>query len=123
MINNYRLWSQGNFVRIMGLLPDTQNCRLRMRWECRETFSRDARAVTHVGIAHLQWRGKRSRHSRRMRTGNFAYLAWVLQDALLDKNGPEADSLHLLVTQMNRLVEIAIANNSKSHNAVHEKCI
>ena len=29
----------------------------------------------HVGIAYLRWRGKRSRHSRRMRTCNFAYLA------------------------------------------------
>ena len=29
----------------------------------------------HVGIAHPRWRGKRSRHSRRMRTRNFAYLA------------------------------------------------
>ena len=29
----------------------------------------------HVGIAYLRWRGKRSRHSRRMRTRNFAYLA------------------------------------------------
>ena len=28
---------------------------------------RDARAVMHVGIANLRWRGKRSRHSRRMR--------------------------------------------------------
>ena len=36
---------------------------------------RDARAVMHVGIAYLRWRGKRSRHSRRMRTRNFAYLA------------------------------------------------
>ena len=36
---------------------------------------RDARAVMHVGIAHLRWRGKRSRHSRRMRTRNFTYLA------------------------------------------------
>ena len=35
----------------------------------------------HVGIAYLRWRGKRSRHSRRMRTRNFAYLArgpWVM---------------------------------------------
>ena len=34
----------------------------------------------HVGIAYLRWRGKRSRHSRRMRIRNFAYLArgpWV----------------------------------------------
>ena len=29
----------------------------------------------HVGIAYLRWRGKRSRHSRRMRTRNFTYLA------------------------------------------------
>ena len=29
----------------------------------------------HVGIAYLRWRGKHSRHSRRMRTRNFAYLA------------------------------------------------
>ena len=35
---------------------------------------RDARAVMHVGIACLRWRGKRSRHSRRMRTSNFTYL-------------------------------------------------
>ena len=66
-----------------------------MRRECRERFLpppisketdnqrsrhaprhvRDARAVMHVGIAHLRWRGKRSRHSRRMRTRNFTYLA------------------------------------------------
>ena len=79
----------------MDLLPDTLNCRLRMRQECRERFSpppiskqtaskrprhasrhvRDARAVMHVGIAYLRWRGKRSRHSRRMRTRNVAYLA------------------------------------------------
>ena len=72
-----------------------------MRRECRERFPpppisketaswrsrhasrhvRDARAVMHVGIAHPRWRGKRSRHSRRMRTHNFAYLArgpWTL---------------------------------------------
>ena len=29
----------------------------------------------HVGIAYLRWRGKHSRHSQRMRTRNFAYLA------------------------------------------------
>ena len=66
-----------------------------MRRECRERFSpppisketaswrsrhasrhvRDARAVMHVGIAYLRWRGKRSRHSRRMRTRSFTYLA------------------------------------------------
>ena len=28
----------------------------------------------HAGIAYLRWRGKRSRHSRRMRTRNFVYL-------------------------------------------------
>ena len=29
----------------------------------------------HVGIAYPRWRGKRSRHSWRMRTRNFTYLA------------------------------------------------
>ena len=29
----------------------------------------------HVGISYLRWRGKGSRHSRRMRTRDFAYLA------------------------------------------------
>ena len=32
---------------------------------------RDARAVMHVGIANPQLRGKRSRHSRRMRNPQF----------------------------------------------------
>ena len=42
---------------------------------------RDARAVMHVRIAYPRWRGKRSRHYRRMRTRNFTYLArgpWVV---------------------------------------------
>ena len=29
----------------------------------------------HVGIAYMRWRGKRSRHSRRMRNRNVTYLA------------------------------------------------
>ena len=33
--------------------------------------SRHARAVMHVGIANLRWRGKRSRHSRPMRNPQF----------------------------------------------------
>ena len=41
---------------------------LRMRRECRE---RPARVVKHVGIANARWRGKRSRHSRRMRNPQF----------------------------------------------------
>ena len=32
---------------------------------------RHARAVMHVGIANPRWRGKRSRHSRRMRNPQF----------------------------------------------------
>ena len=43
-----------------------------MRREYRERFSRpdfmrDARAEMHAGIAKPRWRGKRSRHSQRMR--------------------------------------------------------
>ena len=74
-----------------GLLTDTLSCGLRMRREWRERFSppraskqtasyrsrhasrhgRHARAVMHVGIANPQWRGKRSRHSRRMCSPQF----------------------------------------------------
>ena len=36
---------------------------------------RHARVVMHVGIAYPGRRGKRSRHSRRMRIRNFSYLA------------------------------------------------
>ena len=33
------------------------------------------RAVMHVGIANLRWKGKRSRHPQRMRNPQFTYLA------------------------------------------------
>ena len=40
--------------------------------------------VMHVGIACMRWRRKRSRHSRRMRTRNFAYLAHCLTTPFAD---------------------------------------
>ena len=72
---------------IIGLLPDTQNCVLRMRRECRERFSpppwfsdpdiHHGTCVMYVpgwmpgsltnGFLWSRWRGKRFRHSRRMR--------------------------------------------------------
>ena len=63
----------------MGLLPDTQNCGLRMRQVCQERFPRYqlqrkplvSDPVMHVGIAYLRWRGKRSRHSLCMRNTQF----------------------------------------------------
>ena len=75
----------------MVLLPDTLNCGLRMRRECRERFPRSPQVsdpdmhhgtcVTHVpwcmpelltsGFLWSSWRGKRSRHSRRMRNPQF----------------------------------------------------
>ena len=70
----------------MDLLQDTQNCGSRMHRKCRERFPHHrlrreplvsdlgihhARAVMHVGIANPRWRGKRSRHSRRMRSQQF----------------------------------------------------
>ena len=74
----------------MGLLPDTQNRRLRMRRECRERFPRHwlqrkplvsdpgmhhGTCVTHVpwcmsGSLNCGGGGKRSRHSRRMRNSH-----------------------------------------------------
>ena len=75
----------------IDLLPDTQNCGLRMRRECRERFPRHrlqrkllasdpdmhhGTCVTHVpwcmsGSLTLGGGGKRSRHSRRMRNPLF----------------------------------------------------
>ena len=75
----------------MGLLPDTSNCGLRMRRECRERFPRHQRQrkplVSDPGmhhgtcVSHVPWcmsrsltrggRGKCSRHSRRMRNPQF----------------------------------------------------
>ena len=74
----------------MGLLPDKQNGTLRTHRECQGRFPRHriqrkavvnhpgmhhgtchARAVMHVGIANPWRRGKRSRHSRRMRNPQF----------------------------------------------------
>ena len=75
----------------MGLLPDTQNCRLRMRQECWEHFPHHrlqkkplvsdpgmhyGRCITHVlwcmsGSLTSRCRGKRSQHSWRMRNPQF----------------------------------------------------
>ena len=71
----------------MGLLPDTQNCVLCMRWECRERFPRHRRLAIPTCITARawrtcrdacrdwkkwsRWRGKHSRQSRRMRNLHF----------------------------------------------------
>ena len=73
-------------ILVMGLLPDTSNLGLHMRRECRERFPRHRLKrkplVSDPGIHHgtcvthvpwcmsgslTRWRGKRSRHARRMR--------------------------------------------------------
>ena len=93
--HNIPYYLAGPYGPAHGLLTRYVKLQLRMHRECRERFPpppisketdswrsrhasrhvRDARAVMHVGIAHLRWRGKRSRHSRRMCTRNFTYLA------------------------------------------------
>ena len=80
-------WSIEYKMITMGLLPDTQNCGLRMRRECRERFPRHRLQRKPIGsdpgmhhgtcVTHMPWcmsgslnprrRGKLSRHSRRMR--------------------------------------------------------
>ena len=90
------LWPQHNIAEkpctySMGILPDTQNCGLRMRRECRERFSpppfvsdpdmRHGTCVEHApwcmpgsltsGFFWNRRRGKRSRHSRRMHNPQF----------------------------------------------------
>ena len=87
----WRIVSVLAFTRLsMGLLPNTKNCGLRIRLECRERFPRprvsdpDMRhgtCVMHVpwcmpgslthGFLWSRWWGKRSRHSQRMRNLQF----------------------------------------------------
>ena len=76
----------------MGLLPDTENCGLRMRRECRERFSHRFSRVSDPDMHHgtcvtlvswcmpgsllsgflwSRWRGKCSRHCRRRRNPQF----------------------------------------------------
>ena len=75
----------------MGLLPDTLNCGLRIRRECQESYPRPRRLEIPTCITARAsrtcrdampgsltcvflwswWRGKRSRHSRRMRNPQF----------------------------------------------------
>ena len=64
--------------------------RLQMEPLVSDPCVRDARAMMHVRIVYPQWQGKRSRHSRCMRTRNFTYLArgpwtpkWFIQSNII----------------------------------------
>ena len=73
----------------------------------------------HVGIAYLRWRGKRSRHSRRMRTRNFAYLArgpWLLMLRLLASSGAHFTKGFPYAVEL--LIHLC-PNFSFSHGKVH----
>ena len=105
----------------MGLLPDTQNCRMRLRRECWEHFPppptlketaslrsrhasrhvRHARAVMHVGIAHKRWRGKRSRC---IRTRNFTYLARDRLSTVLKRSGITFTVYELIIEILRKLL-------------------
>ena len=58
----------------------------------------------HVGIAYSRWCGKRSRHSRRMRTRNFTYMArdpwmsnYIAQETMDVLTHPCPNSFFMLV--------------------------
>ena len=86
-ISSYAPWSIAiAIIIVMDFLPDMSNFGMRIRRECRERFlhhrrqrkplvndpdMHHTRAVMHGGIANSRWRGKRSRHSRRMRNSQF----------------------------------------------------
>ena len=88
--NNLRLTNSSVLLMLwqgtMGLLPDTENCEVRMRRECRERFPRHRSLAIPTcitasawrmpgsltsGFLWSLWRGKRYRHSRRMRNPRF----------------------------------------------------
>ena len=88
----HRRWNRYPSCHYMGLLPDTQNCGLRMHRECRERFPRHrgltipacttTRAVTHVPLGHAgianprfpRWRENVPRIPSACSTHNFTYL-------------------------------------------------
>ena len=101
--------------RVMGLLPDTWNCRLLMRWECRERFSHHpglaiptlitARAwrtwcmpgSLTSGFLWSRWWGKLSRHSGRMCNPEF-YVSGKRTIASGNVSHPSLCRLLLLTT-------------------------
>ena len=82
-------------------LPPTskENASQRSRHASRHV--RDARAVMHVGIAIPRWRGKRSRHFRRMRKTQFYVCGKRPMYNLLDNatNGHNTGSMSYLPEQ------------------------
>ena len=83
--NKQRLWASCQIRKIAGCAcagnagnafspPPTSKETASKRSRHASRHVRHARAVMHVGIAYPRWRGKRSRHSRRMRTRNYTYL-------------------------------------------------
>ena len=76
------------------------------------TWLRHTRAVMHVGIANPRWRGKRSRHSRRMHNPQF----------YVSGNRPEADSgasLFIEISQTNT-VWSSLLNDFWPSNEQHD---
>ena len=80
---NYLPWASYQISKFAGCAcaGNARNVSLRRRFQRKQLevpvcsrHVRHARAVIHVGIAYPRWRGKRSRHSRSMRTRNFRYL-------------------------------------------------
>ena len=63
-------------VCFMALIPDTQNCELCIRWECRERFPRHRLQRKTLVIDSGMHHGKHSRHSRRLRKPQFCISAW-----------------------------------------------
>ena len=111
----------------MGLLPDTQNCGLRMLRECRERFPRLLGLATPTGtlaggFLWSRWRGLRSRHSRRMRNPQF----WAFGRRPIVTNRGDCDIWRIACTIINRVLNgnapfwpTHTTPNSQSHLQTH----
>ena len=69
MLTRYAKLRVAHAPGMLGTFPPTPTSKETACWRSRHASRhvRHARAVMHVGIANPRWRGKRSRHSRRMR--------------------------------------------------------
>ena len=141
-------WRRDDYVT-MGLLPDTQNCRLRMHQECRERFPRHCRVrypdmhhdtcVTHVpwcmpgslssSFLWCRWRGNVPGIPGTCATLNFTYLVRgpcksalsQSYDAMRDEKKLIGSRSHSLAVGAATVAPWSFVDKKWAYTCVHER--